>query len=218
MSLRDREVLDRVADFDATLFAGGRRHDFLQLHDRLRHREVERRRLAVEDADRLLLLLIADADHADFGGAGRHAGGSCICRPVRSSATRLVPSKNDAGFLKRSAAGLRGHGTGERTLRASNGGSGRQQRGRHRADGEASKPHRFHRTRLPEGIGEKLGAKLPRLEAPHGSRRRAQNMRRVGRDSSGCNPAVVSRFDITQPRQPADGSRRTPMTRCNFDA
>src|SRR6185503_1161408 len=71
--LRDRDVFDRVADFDAALLAGGRRHDFLQLHDRLSHHEVERRRFVVADADRLLLLLIPDANDSNLGRAGRDA-------------------------------------------------------------------------------------------------------------------------------------------------
>jgi hypothetical protein len=70
--LGDREILDGVADFDFPLLTGGGRDDFLELHDALTHREVECRRLSLDDLNALLLFLIPDADHPQFGGPRRH--------------------------------------------------------------------------------------------------------------------------------------------------
>ena len=70
--VRHGDVRDRVAELHASLLAGGRRDDFVELEDGLRHREVERRGLIGDGVHRLLLRLKSDVQHAHLDGAGRH--------------------------------------------------------------------------------------------------------------------------------------------------
>ncbi len=126
--LRDRDVVDRVADFRAALLARRRGHDFVELHDGVGHREVERRGLPFENANGLLLFLIADVKHAQFGRARGNAGDPVF--PVGPGVREQARADHDhARFGERNSCSRGRHRAAETSLRARDGGRRREQEG-----------------------------------------------------------------------------------------
>src|SRR6185312_4910181 len=111
--LADVDVRDGVPDLDAPLLAGSGGHDLLELHDARDHDEIDGERLSLHDGNRLLLLLVTDADDADLGRADRHAGDLIFAVGPRGRGETRADD-DDAGILQRGARALHGHGAGER--------------------------------------------------------------------------------------------------------
>src|SRR6185437_7519888 len=113
--LADVDVRDRVPNLDAPLFTGGGGHDLLELDHARHHDEIDGERLSLHDGNGLFLLLVADADDADFGRAHRQAGDLVLAVGARGRRETRADD-DDAGILQRGARALHGHGAGERPL------------------------------------------------------------------------------------------------------
>jgi len=107
------EIRHRVPELRTSLLARGRRDDFLELNDGLRHREVERRRLSRERANRLLLLLEANTDHSDFCRSRGHVSNGEPPVGCRGREERCAQD-DDARFRDRLRRGSGGDASNDR--------------------------------------------------------------------------------------------------------